>query len=514
MPEWLPEEVIEACPFMESPADLAAADAAGGPRPFRLPAHLAYLNDRLVEVMWGGLRRLICNMPFGHGKTTLCSEYNAAWRLLWRPEDRLMLASFSDDFSAKRGAKVKDIFERWGPALAARLGPGHQRKLREDTHAKNEWVVEGHEGGMVCKGRRAGLVGRPADYLLLDDLIRNHVEALSEKVAEEVRDFHESVIEGRLMADAPVVSVGTRWSRRDWFGYVLAQDREGVGDEWEVVRFPAIATENDVLGRSPGAALWEWRRPLKQLERIRERKGRWWHPCWQQDPQAEEGKWFHPSQWPTWADIGGAIAVTAKGRARRIYPREDIMTLVAADWAFGEKSTSDCTAIGAFGLTPGRDLLVLEVINRRLGPSEFAPELANVCRRWRPLVVGVEEGHPTFKHDCRQHVDIPDVRWLRPGGREKLHRALPAINKGLAGHEPDLAGNHGTGIVLPAAPQPWQQEFITQLSDFTGVDDEHDDMVDMLAWAAALAQEYSPGAARAPEYGEPILLSPPMEPRY
>ena len=496
-------EIVERCPHLISPGTLAKAHLG---RKFWLPKHLRYLDDRLCEVAHGpGEMRLAVNMPPQHGKSWLGTIFFSAWRLLLWPERRLILGAYEDDFAASFGSKVKAVVERFGPDLGIRL--------KKDTRSKNEWAIEGHEGGMVCKGRKGGVTGRAADDFLIDDMVKDAEDSLSAGVMDKIWDWYASVVFSRLGPDANVIAIGTRWSRRDHFGRIYEEART-TGERWAVVKFRAIAGDDDVLGRAPGEALWPERRPLHQLLLAKNSptRARWFNANFQQEPDAEEGRLFHPAKWPRWQDLGGAYAVSRDGAARRIYPAESLTVIVTADWAFGEKSTSDYTAIGAFGLTPGRDLLVFEVVNRRLRPHEFAPELENVCRRWKPQVVAVEEGHPTFKYDCRRHAGIPDVRWLRPGGKDKLQRALPAASKGFDGHTDDGSGLKA-GIVLPARDEPWQAAFVNQLASFSGIDDEHDDMVDMLSWACHVAQDYTPRQLGS-EYSEPVLLTAPMQGRF
>lgn len=95
----------------------------------------------------------------------LGSIYFPAWVLLNWPETRIALASYEESFACNFGSKVKDVVERFGKDLGI--------ELRHDTKAKGEWVIASHGGGMVCKGRGGALVGRPADLLILDDLVKN-----------------------------------------------------------------------------------------------------------------------------------------------------------------------------------------------------------------------------------------------------------------------------------------------------------------------------------------------------
>lgn len=66
-----------------------------------------------------------------------------------------------------------------------------------------------------------------------------------------------------------------------------------------MISLPAIAEENDPLGRSPGEALWpEWE-PLEELERKRALLQNQFSALYQQRPAPEEGdyvkaEWVKP----------------------------------------------------------------------------------------------------------------------------------------------------------------------------------------------------------------------------
>ena len=67
-----------------------------------------------------------------------------------------------------------------------------------------------------------------------------------------------------------------------------------------MLNFPAIAEEDDVLGRKIGEPLWQDRYPLKALEQIRETVGQYyWYAMYQQSPYTKTGGLFER----TWFEI-------------------------------------------------------------------------------------------------------------------------------------------------------------------------------------------------------------------
>ncbi len=467
------QQALADYPHLASPAHLAHADTSGKWQPAK---HLIHLTRELMEAWRTPSARLQVNMQFQVGKTWLTSNYYPAWILLLWPETRIILASYGDDYAAKQGSKVKEIVERWGTPLGI--------SLRKDTKAKDEWQIAGHDGGMVCRGAQGSITGRACDLMIIDDPIKDAKEALSPTILESRWDWYQSVIFGRLGPTAPVIIVMTRWSKNDLCGRTLQQAKK-TGEKWKVIKYKALAEADDPLGRAPGEPLWPERQPLERLLEAREGNF-WWMPCWQQTPKEEEGQYFHPrptdkySGWPTFLDLGDAYSLQQHGVARRIFLKTEIMVFVVVDWAWSLKQSADYSAIGAFGLTPDGRLLILEIVNRRLGVHELAPEIAGVCRRHRQALVAIEKGHPSLRDDCHKYPEIGEPRWL-DADKDKLRRALPAIV---------MAENQK--IYCPTPEPPWLDEALEQLKDFTGVNDDHDDIVDVFGNACNLAQGLRP----------------------
>lgn len=71
-------------------------------------------------------------------------------------------------------------------------------------------------------------------------------------------DWYKSDLYTRFKPGGRIVLIQTRWHEDDLAGRLL-EDMKAGGDQWEVISLPALAEENDPLGRAPGVSLWpEW----------------------------------------------------------------------------------------------------------------------------------------------------------------------------------------------------------------------------------------------------------------
>lgn len=442
--------------------------------------------------------RLAINVPFQHGKSWLGSVYFPAWVLLLWPETRIALGSYEESFASGFGGKVRDIIQKYGPALGI--------NVRSDSSAKGEWVIDGHGGGMVCKGRGGALVGRPADLLILDDLIKNAEEAQSPTILEGIWDWYSTVAYSRLGPTAPIIGIGTRWGPTDLFGRWEAEGKVG-GDKFTVVNLSAIAEENDILGRKVGEALWPERVPLSRLQRIEKTQPRWFRACWQGKPREGEGLHFQPRQWPKYSDVGDAWRIQI-GVQWLHYRKVDCTILIAVDWAQAGKKTSDRTAITTAALTSDGRLFILDVFSRHLRYEENAPALEIICSRYShfhdyalPLIVASDDDmlSDAMAVECRRYRSIPEVKRLGIRSRAKIVRAQAAIIR-----------SQGGLFYVPTVAPGWYEYTADQLSSFTGEEGAEDDIADTFGILGRLMDEYNSGDVN--EWYEPALGAPGYDP--
>jgi len=122
---------------------------------------------------------------------------------------------------------------------------------------------------------------------IIDDPIKGRADAESVTIRDKVWDWYRGDLRPRLMPDAAIVLVQTRWHPDDLAGRIIDAMHSG-GEQWEIVNLPALATSPfDPLGRKLGEALWpEWYDEAA-LEAIHSSLGeRDWMSLYQQEPKS------------------------------------------------------------------------------------------------------------------------------------------------------------------------------------------------------------------------------------
>ncbi len=250
--------------------------------------HLKVISQRLHQASHNGNARLIISMPPRHGKSQLVSEYYPAWRAGVFPDRRVILASYEADFAASWGRKARTLLEQFGHWFNV--------KVAAASSAANRWDIEGRAGGMMTAGVGGPITGKGADDLIIDDPLKNYEDAHSETIREKIWNWFTSTAYTRLEPNANVIVIATRWHADDLTGRIL---RELTHESWEEIVFPAIACEDDILGRKAGDALWPHRFNVAALEAIRKTIGSYqFSALYQQRPTAPDGEMFKRAWFP------------------------------------------------------------------------------------------------------------------------------------------------------------------------------------------------------------------------
>ena len=90
------------------PVDLALLDTHNQ---YQIPPHIKLLNEKLLQVANGEVKRLMVLLPPRHGKSTIISHYFPAWYLAHNPTHRVILASYSEEFASSWGRKVHNTIK-------------------------------------------------------------------------------------------------------------------------------------------------------------------------------------------------------------------------------------------------------------------------------------------------------------------------------------------------------------------------------------------------------------------
>lgn len=238
-------------------------------------------------------------VPPRHGKSEMVTVRYPVWRLKQNPAMRVIVGAYNQTLAEKFSRKARRIAET-------------QLTLSKERTAAEDWETA-QGGGFRAVGVGGGITGQGGDLIIIDDPVKNREEANSQAYRDRVFDWYTDDLYTRLEPGAAMILIMTRWHEDDLAGRILASED---GPSWEVVSLPALAEENDPLGRAVGMALCSDRYDERKLEKIRTVLGTWaFAALYQQRPAPAEGGMFKRA----WFEI--VDAVPADGQYVRWWDR-------------------------------------------------------------------------------------------------------------------------------------------------------------------------------------------------
>jgi predicted phage terminase large subunit-like protein len=428
----------------------------------QVPAlHHRVLLEQLDLVSQGKIDRLMVLMPPGSAKSTYASLLFPAWWFTQHPASSVITTSHTTSLAEHFGRQVRELVREYVDCLGYGLHGGRQ--------AAGHWQTTGR-GDYFATGIRGPLTGRRADLVVIDDPVKSQAEADSPLLRERVWNWYRFDLTTRLKPRGRIVLVMTRWHEDDLAGRLLALNKA----EWHLLRLPALAEENDPLGRAPGAALWpEWEDQAALLRKRDTVGERAWSALFQQSPRPITGSLFNIDC----IEILDAPPARGDGAVVRAW---DLAATAATrgndpDWTAGVKLTRD---------NKGR-FIVLDVVHIRGTPHDVEAAIEEAARiDGKQVTIGLPED---------------------PGQAGK-HQASYLTSR-LAGHR--VASSRETGAkttrAAPVASQieahnlaiiraDWNHAFLAELRDFPF--GRKDDQVDALSRAFAMLTEAGTPARR------------------
>lgn len=411
---------------------------------YHLAKHLLYVNNILLDAVAKKKRRIIINMPPRHGKSELICKYFPVWYLGNNPDKKVFITMHSSDLANKYGGWTRDLFLDHGKNLFG-------LDVSKSTKSKSSWEISRHSGGVEAHGWKGSITGKGADLLIIDDLIKNHEEAFSPTYRESMKNWFASTAFSRLSPNGIVIVVMTRWHYDDIAGYL----QETYPDSWEVVNFPAIAEEDDVLGRKKGDVLWPQRFDEEYIQEQKEIQGSFFTSLYQQKPVLTNSIIFDPSNWQYYNE-------------KPIEMRKKLDFVIQVwDTAFKESETNDYSVCLTVGIDKDNYYL-LDVYRAKINFNALERNVVRLYEFWEPNKVYVEDagsGQSLIQvMPYRHKISIKGVKAMNKVVRANMVSS-PLENK---------------SVYLPKG-MSWLTDFINELARFPS--GKFDDQVDVYTMA-------------------------------
>jgi len=427
---------------------------------YRPAPHNRLLCRYLDQWVTGEINRLMVFMPPRHGKSELVSRRLPAYILGRYPSAQVLAVSYGQGLANSMSREVKAILtsRKYGEIFP---GVG----LGRTPNAVDDWMTT--SGGIYkCAGVRGGITGRGFDFGIIDDPVKNRMEAESKTVRQGVWDWYTSTFYTRQQPEAKILITQTRWHEDDLAGRLLkAQQEDPHADTWTILRLPALAEKNDPLDRSEGESLWPESFPRDKLITIQANLGSYdWQALYQQRPALAGGSKIKPS----WFKI---IDKAPEGLSWVRY----------WDLAVSAKKTADFTASVALSICENGDIYIRDMIRGQWIWPETR-KIMVLTAKAEGIPIGIESAgqQQGFIDELTRDSDLAafSIKGIRPAA-DKLTRALPWIARAEAGQVHLVRGQ-------------WIAAFLSECAHFTGTNDAQDDQIDCISGAYQMAASGAP----------------------
>jgi len=227
---------------------------------------------------------IMINVPPRHGKSDICSRRFPTWFFSRNPDKDIILASYgqtlADDMSRDARKCTEEVATMYGLSISKEHG------------RVNSWAFESEEegedpkGAMNAVGLNAGATGKGADILIIDDYLKNRLQAESELIRDGVWDGFKSDLMSRLAPVHIVVILATRWHEDDLGGRLIkAGDEDPNFPKFKVIRLPA---QDEVTGEY----LFPERFPESWYKLQKSQGDYIWNALFQNEPTSRRGNLF------------------------------------------------------------------------------------------------------------------------------------------------------------------------------------------------------------------------------
>jgi len=348
---------------------------------YQVAKHHRVIAAALEEVEKGKIKRLIVNLGPRHGKSQLTSRLFPTWYLGRNPRNSVILATYNEsmswDFGRDCRALINDpVYSQIFPDVKLKAGSASVDRLETEQGGK-----------LFLAGVGGSLTGRGSSIILVDDPIKSREDADSPTKREKLWSWYNQVLKTRLMtATGAIIIIQTRWHEDDLVGRITdpmnACYSAAEAKKWRLIDLPALAKENDVLGRKVGEALWPERFPVTYLHELREADGRGFQALYQGSPTPEKGNFF------------SADKMRVYTRPTDRPPNSELRFYCASDHAVSTKQDRDKTCLVTVGIDADDNIWLIDNIEWGRWETDVVVEkMINIMEQYKPLMWFAERGH-------------------------------------------------------------------------------------------------------------------------
>lgn len=424
------------------------------------------IADHCQMLYEGKIKNLMVFISPQHGKSEIVSRNFPAWALGRNPNLKIVGSSYSAGLSDQFSTSIQRTIESekyQGLFPHTALNGMNHRYVRGYKRTNDYFDIIDYRGFYKSVGIGGSLTGTPADIAIIDDPVKDAMEAYSQSQREKVWDWYTSVLMTRLHNESRQLFIMTRWHEDDLAGRILRYEPE----KWTVLKIPAIRETlddgNDFDPRHVGEALWPEKHSLDRLLATKKRSAKVFSALYQQSPTIEGGNIIREA----WFKYISPEEFKRKRERKEL----DCPIHFFIDTAFTEKTTNDPTGIiGACCIDNNLYITCAEKVNLKFPDLvRHIPEYVkmNGYNRFSSIRIEPKANGLSVIDQLEELTDLNVVATPTPreSKETRLNAASPFVESGR----------------VYLVKGIWNEEFTSEVCGFPAM--PHDEFVDLLGYA-------------------------------
>lgn len=357
--------------------------------------------------------------PPQEGKTTWIANF-VAWQLVRNPKLRIVYATYSQARANSVSRQIRSLVKAWTP-------------LKAGSSSVQLWETR-EGGGLLAAGRGSAMTGFRSDMTIIDDPIKDMVEAQSDTLREQTVEWFSSVVLTRMASLSQIVVIATRWHKDDLIAHVMKSL------DAAYINIPAQAThDDDILGRKPG----EWltsiqNRTEKSWLLIKRAVGTYvWEALYQGDPKVTGGSYLNPDKFDVlpWESV-----VYADERTGSMMTLDRALIIQSWDLTFGQidnagkkKATSGDYVAGHVYAVIGTKWILVDRVHERYTFTETVNAVLRMSAKWPQtsrIYVEKKANGAALLNTLRKRASL--IKPVEPQGSKEVRAlaAQPTVDEG------------------------------------------------------------------------------------
>lgn len=217
---------------------------------FYLPdrPYLIYVCNELQQFLFDDTDVMIINAPPRFGKSRTAGKF-VEWAMGQNPALRIMTGSYNEILSTVFSSSVRDTISavKMNPYEIVYSDIFPKTKIKRGDAAKNIWSLDGSQvKSYLATSPTGSATGFGVDLLIIDDLIKNALEANNPAVLTKQWEWFINTMFSRLEGKRKILIIMTQWATHD-LAHRAAAHFKAIGKKVKQITLNALRKDGTML---------------------------------------------------------------------------------------------------------------------------------------------------------------------------------------------------------------------------------------------------------------------------